>query len=63
LIWDAVARVVPLFTEEQLCGGAETMRDLRETPSSGVQAGGHVEIDDSSTEPDQRRDAAEVDNE
>ena len=39
------------------------MRDLQETPSSEVQAGGHVEIDDASMEKDQRRDAAEVDNE
>lgn len=39
------------------------MRDLRETPSSEVQAGGHVEVDDESPGTNQRRDAAEVDNE
>ena len=41
------------------------MRDLRESPEpslSEVQAGGHHEIDESGAE-DQRRDAAEVDNE
>ena len=38
------------------------MRELCETPSSEVQAGGHHEVDESGAE-DQRRDAAEVDNE
>ncbi len=40
------------------------MRDLQESPSlSEVQAAGHVEVDESSADAEQRRDAAEVDNE
>lgn len=39
------------------------MPDPREPSLSEIQAGGHVEIDDSDDDTKQRRDAAEVDNE
>jgi len=62
----AMARVLPMRTCGHLYRGAETMPDPKEPPSSEVQAGGrpsgHLEADDSEPE-DQRRDAADVDNE
>jgi hypothetical protein len=58
----SVARVLPFVRGEHLCRGAETMQEERELSRSEIQAGGHHEVGESGDE-DQRRDAAEVDNE
>jgi len=48
---------------DHLCRGAKTMPDPKEPSRSEIQAGGHVEVDDADGVENQRRDAAEVDNE
>ena len=58
-----MARVMRMLHCDHICRGVATMSDPKEPSRSEIQAGGHVEVDDADGVENQRRDAAEVDNE